>query len=232
MKKAIFIVLLIAEVVCGQEKHVLVNLQMHRDFHREIFTSTVEILQFDRYGSTFFFSDFDFDSAGETGSYFEIARNMSLYRSTNYVLNGTLQFNDGVLPFDAQFGKGIPRTWLGGATISDLKFGSSLWEFQALARQEYAADMGWQLTAVWTYQPCAKWPLMMSGYADWNSNETNNQPTSFQAEPQIFYVFGGHWAVGGELEISRNFVGAFTKKSGFEYRRWYTHPTVMLRVDF
>jgi hypothetical protein len=232
MKTSLIVVLIWAAGACAQEKNVFVNFQFHRDFHRENFTSTVEVLEFDKYGTTFFFADFDFDSVGETGSYFEIARNLTCYRAKRFAVNAALQYNDGVLPFDGEFGKGIPRTWLGGVAISDLKVGSSLWEFQVLARQEFAADLGWQLTAVWSYVPVATWPLSLSGFADWNTNETNDQPTSFQAEPQLIYEFGGHWGVGGELEISRNFVGAFTKQHGFEYRRWYTHPTLLVRVDF
>lgn len=226
-------VLLCAAWAGAHEKDVFVNYQFHRDFHRETFTSTIEIFQTDRLGSSFFFTDFDFDSAGEVGSYFELARSMTYYRHRLFALNASLQYNDGVLPFDGLDGKGIPRTWLAGVTCSDVKPLDRMWlEFQVLARQELGADLGWQLTGVWSYAPLKNRPLMFAGFADWNSNETNDQPTSFQAEPQVWYPFWRTWSVGGELEISRNFVGAFTKQQGFEYRHWYTHPTLMLRVDF
>jgi hypothetical protein len=66
---------------------------------------------------------------------------------------------------------------------------------------------------------------------DWNSNETDDQPTSVQTEPQFQFRWG-RWAIGSEVEISRNFTGAYTRKHGFAYRTWYSHPTAYVRVYF
>ena len=226
--------LLLPGLLLAQEKSLFVNLQLHRDLHRELFTSTVELFELDRFGTTFCFSDNDFGHAGAQGSYLEIARNHALLRRSWGVLSASLQFNDGVLAGDGMAADGtpikqIPRTWLAGASLAEVKWGAATFEAQALWRQEFAAGAGWQLTGVWFYPLPRGFEFL--GYVDWNSNATNDQPTSVQAEPQLQYR-RGQWAVGSELEVSRNFTGAFTTAQGFSYRTWYTHPTLYLRVDF
>lgn len=232
MKHTLFFLALLAlpAALTAEEKSLWTNLQLHRDVHRELFTSTIEIFEQDRWGTTFFFTDFDFGSTGQQASYFEIARHHAVLRMGKAKWNLTAQYNDGVLPTDAEFGKGIPRTVLGGVAVSEVNAGPVSLELQALARQEFAAELGWQFTAVW-YWPIGKTPLEFLGYVDVNSNHTGDQPNSLQAEPQLQFR-SGIWAIGTELEISRNFTGAYTEKNGFAYHTWYTHPTIFLRVDF
>lgn len=206
-----------------------VNGQFHRDFDRELFTSTLEVWSGDKTGSTFLFADFDFASTGQTQSYFEISRHFELTRLKIGHLNASIQYNDGVTSFDGFGRKLIPRTVLGGLALTEVKTGGAAFEFQALVRQEFASDLGWQLTAVW-FVPIRKSPFEFLGYVDWNSNEYGDQPVSIQAEPQLQY----RWtkaAIGSELEISRNFSGAFTKDDGYETGKWYVHPTLYLRYD-
>jgi hypothetical protein len=204
--------------------------QLHWDFHREQFLSTIEIFETDRWGTVFFFTDFHYGSAGQTDAYFEITRDEAVWRLRGVTWNLSLQYNDGVQPTDAATGKAIPRTVLLGIAANDLHWGKATFELQALARQEFAAELGWQLTAVW-FWPIPKTPLEFLGYVDWNTNETNDQPISVQTQPQLQARFG-RFAIGSEWEFSRNFTGAFTKKHGFAYHTWYAHPTAFLRVDF
>ncbi len=206
-----------------------VNGQLHRDFDREAFTSTVEIWSGDKLGSSFLFADFDFAATGQTQSYFEVSRHFRIARTQWGHFNVTLQYNDGVTPADGFGSKTIPRTLLGGVALTELKLGATLLEVQALLRQEFAADLGWQLTAVW-FTPIKRTPFEFLGYVDWNSNEYGDQPVSIQAEPQFQY----RWkqvAVGAECEISRNFAGAYTEADGYETGKWYVHPTVFIRYD-
>jgi len=206
-----------------------VNAQLHRDFNREVFTSTVEIWNGDRLGSTFFFTDFDFASTGQSQSYFEVSRHFVVVRPKWGECNLTVQYNDGVTPADRFGGKLIPRTVLGGIALGQLKRGSAIFEVQALLRQEFASDLGWQLTFVW-FSPIQATGLEFLGYVDWNSNEYGEQPVSVQAEPQLQY----RWkqvAVGTEWEISRNFAGAFKEDEGYETGKWYLHPTLYVRYD-
>jgi hypothetical protein len=229
MTKLLFVLICVGAGF-AEEPSVFVNGQLHRDFNREIYTSTVEIFGIDKWGSSFFFADFDFDSAGQTASYFEVSRNVLLKRTKCGGLNLSLQFNDGVAAFDEAAGqKSIPRTWLAGPTISEIKWGAVQFEVQALFRQEFASDLGWQITTVW-FWPVWKTPFEFLGYFDWNSNEYGANPTSFQADPQLQYRYH-HAALGTEFEFSRNFQGAYTKEDGFEFRKWYVHPTVFVRYD-
>lgn len=228
--KKLFLLLMLPALAQAQARNLFTDVQLHRDFHREIITGTVEFLEIDRLGTTFFFTDFDFGSHGQQGSYFEIARNHTVLRTRPGVFNLSLQYNDGLLPGDAQSGKGIPRTLLAGIAVSDIKWGTAAFELQALLRQEFAVDPGWQLTGVWVW-PLPRTPVEFLGYVDWNSNRTGNQPVSVQAEPQL-QIRQGMWAIGTELEISRNFTGAYTDSQGLSYDTWYAHPTVFLRVDF
>lgn len=220
--------MLCSAVACAQPQ-LFVNGQLHRDFKREVFTSTVEVWNGDKLGSTFFFADFDFGDSGEQGSYFEVARHFVVKRTKSVDWNISVQFNDGVTPLDGEFGKQIPRTLLGGLALTEVRLGGATLEVQALARQEFAADIGWQLTGVW-FWPIRKSNLEFLGYVDWNSNNYGDHPTSLQAEPQLQY----RWkqvAIGTEWEISRNFAGAWTPDDGFEYMQWYVLPTVYLRYD-
>lgn len=217
-------------LLSAQSSWVSTNTQLHWDFHREITTATIEIFEADRWGTTFFFTDFDFDTAGQSGSYVEISRGLKLLSIGNSSVNASLQFNDGLLSGDTEFGKGIPRTVLGGISLSELQFGTAIFKIQVLARQEFAADLGWQLTGVWDWK-IPKIPVEFLGYVDWNSNETGHQPVSIQTEPQL-QIHWNHWALGSEVEISRNFSGAWTKNNGFEYHQWYVHPTIYLRAIF
>ena len=230
MKQPFFSLLLLPALALAQPPSLSSNVQVHWDFHRELSTSTVEFFEMDRWGTTFFFTDFDYGSTGQEASYFEVARNIAVVHTGKPLWNLSLQYNDGVLPSDAMLGKGIPRTVLYGIAVSDLKWGSAQFELQALARQEFSADLGWQLTAVWDWM-IPKTPCEFLGYVDWNSNETNDQLTSVQAEPQLQFRWG-RWAIGSEVEISRNFTGAYTRKSGFACRTWYSHPTAYVRVYF
>lgn len=206
-----------------------VNAQLHRDFNREVFTSTTEIWSGDRLGSSFMFADFDFARSGQTQSYFEVSRHFALIRTKKAEYNLTIQYNDGVTAADATGMKLIPRTVLGGLAVTELRSGDAQIELQALLRQEFASAIGWQLTAVW-FWPLRKSRFEFLGSVDWNSNEYLDQPVSVQAEPQIQYRYR-QAEFGTEWEISRNFAGAYTEDDGFEYHKWYVHPTLFVRYD-
>ncbi|MCB9367015.1 MAG: DUF5020 family protein [Calditrichaeota bacterium] len=222
-------VLCLLIAAAAQAADTYVNGQLHRDFDREVFTSTVEVWSGDKFGSTFFFADFDFGSTGETQSYFEISRHLAFAKLGKSDLNATLQYNDGVTGVDAVGGKLIPRTVLGGLALTELRAGNAVFEVQALLRQEFASEIGWQFTGVW-FWPIPKSSFEFLGYVDWNTNKYQNQPISVQAEPQ-FQFRKKQIAVGTEWELSRNFAGAYTESDGFEYHKWYWHPTLYLRYD-
>lgn len=224
----LLVLFLIPAALWAQAPTASVNLQFHWDFDREITTSTVEIYETDHWGGTFFLTDFDFDSAGQTGSYFEISRSHRVVRIGKAALNASLQYNDGVLSGDTQSGKEIPYALLTGPVLNDLTWGSAYFEIQMLVRKEHGSDLGWQATGVWDWR-VPQTPLEFLGYVDWWSIEDHG--TAVQSEPQI-QVRSGQWAIGSELEVSRNFSGAWTKRHGFQLGKWYLLPTIYVRVYF
>ena len=70
MKKlTLLFTILVTTIVTSQ------NFQLHNDFERGHLTTTFELFKMDKYGNTFTFIDFDYNSATGTGlAYFEMAR--------------------------------------------------------------------------------------------------------------------------------------------------------------
>lgn len=226
MRKAWLCILVAAAVACGQEKNLFLNAQVHFDFDREITTSTVEFFHIDRLGNTFFFADFDFDETGQHGAYFEIARNFRVVPTARGNINMSVQYNDGVLEAPEKI---IPGVFLYGIAFDNLHLGSASLEFQTLVRKELAACASWQLTFVWL-AALRPW-LAFNGYVDINGDEQHGGRTRVQAEPQLKLLWR-HWAVGSEVEVSRNFLPAETEHQPFEKDKWFAHPTVFLQYNF
>lgn len=226
MKRVLLCILAMATVAWGGEKNLFVNTQLHWDFNREITTSTLELFAIDRLGNTFFFADFDFDETGQHGSYFEIARNFRMAKFSKGNLNLSVQYNDGVLEAPVKI---IPGTFLYGVAFDNLRLGSALLEFQALARKEFAASLSWQMTFVWmaSFKP---W-LGFNGYVDVNSDRQHDGRTRIQSEPQLKFLWH-QWAIGSEVEVSRNFMPAETESHPFEEDKWFAHPTIFLQYNF
>jgi len=78
MRKLIFASLLLA---CGTVLVAQTNLQLHYDFgkDRNFVTTTVERFKPDKYGSLFYFIDFNHSENGPTETYWEIVR-YKIYR--------------------------------------------------------------------------------------------------------------------------------------------------------
>jgi len=226
MKKLLFIVLITTSAAWSQERNLFLNAQLHWDFDREITTSTLEFFQLDRLGTTFFFADFDFDETGQHGSYFEIARNFCIIPMRCGNLNLSVQYNDGVLEAPVKI---IPGVFLYGVAVDRLKLGKTSFEIQALARKEFAARLSWQATFVWLAS-LRPW-LMFNGYVDVNADEQFDGRIRVQSEPQLKCLWR-QWAIGSEVEVSRNFLPAGTEHRPFEENRWFAHPTIFLQYNF
>ena len=63
------------------------NVQLHYDLGRSLYndlserqsvTTTIELFKPDRWGSTYFFTDLDYESDGVMGAYWEISREFNL----------------------------------------------------------------------------------------------------------------------------------------------------------
>ncbi len=182
------------------------NVQLHYDMgkDREHLTSTVEYFGVDKYGSTFFFIDMDYNGTknGVSLSYWEIARTLKFWKAP---IEAHVEYNGGLLAAkDGTFG----NAYLAGVSYPlPIKGGS--YTIKALYKYTEGitdgADM--QITGVW-FTPLFKGKVTFNGFFDiWSQGLGNdNSKWVFIAEPQIWFNVSKHFAVGSEIEISNNFI--------------------------
>ena len=201
------------------------NVQLHYDFEREAFTTTVERFTPDDYGSTFFFIDMDYSDAGVTGAYWELARELKFWEGP---ISAHVEYNGGLLnsmSFENAYLLGATYSW----NAEDFSKGFSLTASYKLIQNHinYAgedAPHNFQLTGVW-YMNFLDNKLSFTGFADlWSENTTVSddgftadfQEASyiFLSEPQLWWNFNETFSAGGELELSNNFGGT----AGFKVR--------------
>ncbi|UMB54425.1 DUF5020 family protein [Lutibacter sp. A64] len=195
MKKLTFLfAILVTTIVTSQ------NFQLHNDFERGHLTTTFELFKMDKYGNTFTFVDFDYDSAtGTSNAYYEIAR---VLKTEKMPVGLHVEYNAGHTNSFT-----IPEAWIFGANYSK---GNAKWGFSTYAG--YKAFTGadgegnFQVTGTWYWNVIAD-RLTFTGFADlWTENGLSDN-TVFLAEPQLWYHLNKTFSVGGELEISSNFAG-------------------------
>ena len=212
------------------------NVQLHYDFGHSMYdeldtrpkiTTTVEMFKPDRWGSTFFFVDMDYADGAVSSAYWEIARELSFWKSPwslHIEYNGGLNF--------------IKNSYLAGATYSwnngNFTRGYTL---SALYKhlQDHDSPHSFQLTGTW-YMHFCEGKYSFTGFADfWGEEHTdikgNQHDYCFIAEPQFwvnlnrFSAFADdlNLSVGTEWEISHN----FAVNDG-----WYCNPTIALKWTF
>ncbi len=197
------------------------NLQLHYDFgkDRKYLTSTIEMFKPDKWGSTFFFVDMDYDVGDVKGvslAYFEIARSFNLGKSP---LAAHVEYNGGFGQYYAGESFGayqINDAWLGGLdySINNEDFTRGI-TFQALYKYiRNRHDASFQLTAVW-YMHMLNKKLSFTGFADFwkedmafpDGEGVSRTDFVFMTEPQLWYNFTEHFSLGTEIEVASNFGG-------------------------
>jgi len=201
------------------------NLQLNYDFGRQHLTSTLEIYKTDKLGATFAFIDFDYNHKGSSGlknaslAYGEIARYFKIPKVSNF--SATIQYNDGLTNAFS-----FNPVWLGGAQYV-FRIGKQTFPVDFLVRKELNTDgLTFQLTYVWYYL----WrKLEITGFIDvWNTG-ADAYPAKklvFITEPQFWYKLAPAIYVGGEIEISRNFSGAWSRNKDFCEDELFVLPTL------
>jgi hypothetical protein len=217
------------------------NLQLHYDFgeDRKYLTATIEMFRPDTLGSTFFFTDFDFNMPGKPRSisavYGEFSREFYIpgLRKKPFFdqLAFHLEYDDGFTAFK------VAEDTLGAASYNSvfllgfshpLTIGKFVINTQWLCRLPRGTQSpDFQFTVVW-FQPLFKGKLLLTGYADlWSQDkitESGAKELVFQTEPQFWYLFTPKIALGSEIEISKNFpVGP---------HKWSFSPTLGFRWEF
>ena len=231
LNKLTAILLLMASMICGtQRAKAQTNAQILYDFgnDRKYVTLTLEMFKQDKWGSTYFFVDHDFNydkmvvdskNVAQGGTYTEISRALNFWKNTqlkNWSLH--VEYNGGIT-------KNYPinNAWLFGVEyfIHDKSFKNVL-TLEAMYKtiRQTDQDVPMQLTAVWTCNDIfGVKGLKFDGFADfwWETHGTVKKDgtactakTVFTTEPQLWYNVGRHFgcdnlSLGGEVEISNNF---------------------------
>ncbi len=209
------------------------NIQLHYDMgrNRGYLTSTIEEFVPDKHGSTFFFTDVDYNSVpeiqGVTMAYLEIAR---AFRFREFPLAFHTEYNGGmgalsagnaihVYPIESAFLNGLEYSLDAG----DLSRGFTLQLLHKFIRGKHT--FSFQITGVW-YIHFFGGKLSFTGFADfWREDlffEGGTTKFCFSAEPQLWYHLTPRFALGGETEADVNFGG----QKGF-----HCYPTVGIRYS-
>ena len=221
MKKSL---LVFAALMVGTFAKAQTNAQILYDFgsDRKYVTLTLEMFKADKWGSTYFFVDHDFNydkmvvgskNISQGGTYTEISRALNFWQNSkmkNWSLH--VEYNGGIT-------KNYPinNAWLFGVEyfMHDKSFKNTL-TLQALYKTIRKTDQNvpMQLTAVWGCKGIFGLKgLNFSGFADfWWENHTSmldkhgdakvdengeviykNEHTVFTSEPQLWYNVGQHF---------------------------------------
>ena len=217
------------------------NLQLHYDFgqDRKFFTSTLEMFKPDTLGSTFWFVDFDFNFPGSVRSmsaaYWEISRDFfipGLRKNPAFdQLTFHMEYNDGFAAYKdtgAYMGTSSYNSVFLTGFCHPLRIGQVVVTTQWLCRIPRGVNVpDFQFTVVWSMVILHN-KLLFTGFADlWSQDkifDPEHKELVFQTEPQLWYMFNSHIAMGSEVEISRNFpVGP---------NSWEFSPTLAVRWEF
>lgn len=215
------------------------NLQLHfdprhafhsKDFERNVVTATFEMFKPDKYGSTFMFTDFDFNqSRGNIGLiYMEIYRDQNL---GDFPIKAHVEFNGGYMKDVGS----IPNAYLAGAAYP---FHIGKFFFNTYAAYKYNAfekisnDVQW--TLIWNASFFNN-KFSVSGFFDFWTENKHREKANWKSgkkviiisEPQFWYNVDEHLSFGSEIEISHNFL----KNKNLEDAS-FVNPTVAVKWNF
>lgn len=211
------------------------ELQLHYDYlkDRQYLTATFEMFKPDDYGSTFMFTDVDFNRYGGGASlvYFEIARKFTIPNRAIDGLNVHVEYNDGFLSTKSPNPIAIPinRSFLTGVGLPVKIGGLTLHTSYLYKHIQGSNGLDGQFTAVW-FKNFFNNKMTLRGFFDiWSQPKTfgvntDDKKAVILTEPQILYNINPHFSVGSEVEISHNFI------PGTE--GWRVFPTIMGRWLF
>lgn len=192
------------------------NLQLHYDLgkykddngaehKREYFTTTFEMFKLDKLGNTFMFIDINYNtqSKGASLAYFELSRNFNIPKVKNLQLH--LEYNDGVAPY-------ISQVWLAGLAYP-IKIGNAVFPSSISYRAEQGSkSANLQFTTTWNFN-FWKNRISLTGFLDvWTKDAFNSEGKVdgktfvLLTEPQLWLNLNDTFSLGGEVEISENFL--------------------------
>lgn len=226
------------------------NVQLHYDLghslngklsHRPSVTTTVEMFKPDRWGSTFLFTDIDYQRDGVAGAYWEFARELNL--SSNRQWAAHVEYNGGLTSDE--------DTWIatrfqhailaGGAWNWHSGDFSKTFSVQAMYKyyfrnRHYGAKAfsGFQITEVWGIT-FAKKLISFNGFCDLWYDPNVDGNLILLAEPQLWVnlnalkgMKGVNLSIGTEVELSNNFVW----NNDGRHDKFYAIPTIAAKWTF
>ena len=234
--KKIFCLALMAVAAMGVSAQ---NIQVHYDFGRNIYpdqedgrqkvTVTLEQFKADQWGSWYYFVDVDMTNKFTEGAYTEISR----------------EFNIGKKGFAAhvEYDGGLTKSnsfqqaaLLGGAYNGHNADFSKTWSVQLMYKRFFksyensSAYNSVQLTGVWGLNFANK-KCTFSGFVDFwrGENADGKGQLVILSEPQFWYNVTDHFSVGGEVEISNNFIYNMKKDDD---KSFFVNPTLAVKWNF
>ena len=226
------------------------NVQLHYDFGRSFYndldktaesngravlTTTVEMFRPDKFGSTFFCVDMDYNK-GVSGAYWEISRELNFWQQSKMNwLSVHVEYDGGLNNVVGSY----DDAFLAGLTYSGhSKDFSKTWSLSVMYKhisdavdvENKDAETNFQITGVWGISIADGWGSF-SGFVDfWREcRPWQNTTHIFLAEPQLWLNLNkiSGWedvklSVGAEVELSNNFVN-----KGF-----YAIPTLAVKWTF
>ena len=195
----------------------------------------------DTWGSTYLFTDIDYQRDGVAGAYWEIAREFNVTKNKQWAFH--VEYNGGLnsdedtwnaTRFQHAVLAGGAWNWH-SADFSRTFSVQALWKYYFKNRHYGARPFnGFQLTEVWGIQ-FAKGFCTFSGFCDLWYDPSANGKWIVISEPQFWWnlnKFKGwekiNLSVGTEWELSNNFV--WNDKG--EHNRFYFIPTIAAKWTF
>ena len=247
MKKTL---LTLAFALAATSFTVAQNVQFHYDLghnlcsdlsYRPSVTTTIEMFKPDQWGSTYFFTDIDYQRDGVAGAYWEISREMNVTENKQWAAH--VEYNGGLTSNE--------NTWMatrfqhaalaGGAWNWHSADFSRTFSVQAMYKyyfknRHYGAHAfnSFQLTEVWGVQ-FAKGLCTFDGFCDLWYDPNAEGKWILLSEPQFWFNLNTlkgwkdvNLSLGSEVELSNNFVW----NDNGEHNKFYALPTVAAKWTF
>ena len=232
MKKLLTIALMAATALSVNAQ----NVQLHYDFGRHIYpdqeegrqsaTITLEQFKADKWGSWYYFVDVDLSNKFVEGAYTEISREFNIGKKG---FAAHVEYDGGL----NRFGSFQHAALLGGAWNGHNADFSKTYSVQLMYKRffksyEYtSAYNSVQLTGVWGLNFGKSFTF--SGFIDfWRGEDADGHgQLVILSEPQFWFNCNEHLSLGGEIEISNNFIYNI-----YDDKSFFINPTLALKWNF
>lgn len=228
------------------------NIQLHYDLGHSLYkdltsrgdiTTTIEMFKADRWGSTYFFSDIDYESDGVMGAYWEISREFNITKNKQFAVHA--EYNGGLTSgkfSDSYYASRFQHAVLfGGAWNWHNSDFSRTFSVQAMYKYNFKNGHtgahpfnSFQLTEVWGLQ-LLKGRMTFSGFCDLWYDPNVDGNLVVMSEPQLWFNFNTlkgwddiNLSLGSEVEISNNFIW----DDNGQHNRFFAIPTVAAKWTF